>query len=307
MKNTIKFAALGVAALAASSTAALATSELPAGISTGLALGAPLPEGVYDISIASYGSRGGNASSSGPALSNLAYAVPVWLIWSTPWTIAGGRIQLDTATGVADVWQPGTSGTDSWLNTLLDAGIKWNLGGGWNFGVQAGVWLPSDQAIAATLGRNYSAFQGLASVSYVKNGWNLTATGIYGSGGGQETGGALVNGVYNQQGDWFNLDLTATKKFGKMEIGAIAYGSWDLSNSTHAYLTDTYARSCGPNLSCKQSQFAVGGLVGYDFGSFIAQGKLAADVAEENYNGKEVRGTLTIIKPLWNPEAGSLK
>ena len=57
MKTTIKLTALGAIALAVSSTAALATSEMPAGLTTGIALGAPLPEGVYDISIASYGSR----------------------------------------------------------------------------------------------------------------------------------------------------------------------------------------------------------------------------------------------------------
>ena len=51
MKNTIKFAALGAMALAASSSAALADSQLLPGITAGLALGAPLPEGVYDISI----------------------------------------------------------------------------------------------------------------------------------------------------------------------------------------------------------------------------------------------------------------
>jgi hypothetical protein len=304
MKNTIKFAALGAVALAASSTAALATSELPAGITTGLALGAPLPEGVYDISIGSYGSRGGDASFT-PG-QNLAYAVPVWLIWSTPWTIGGGRIEIDTATGVADTWAAGGTGIDSFLNTLVEAGIKWNLGNGWNFGFQAGAWLPSDQTVALALGRNYAAFQGLASVSYVKNGWNLTATSIYGSGGGRESN-ATVNALgfnWVQQGEWLNLDMTATKKMGKMEIGAIAYGSWDLSNSTAGYLTG----GCkGQLYGCKQSQFALGGLVGYDFGSFIAQAKLAADVAEQNYNGKEVRGTLTIIKPLWNPEAGSLK
>ena len=57
MKNTIKFAALGACALAATTTAALAGSELPAGVTTGIALGAPLPEGVYDITIGSYGTR----------------------------------------------------------------------------------------------------------------------------------------------------------------------------------------------------------------------------------------------------------
>ncbi len=62
--------------------------------------------------------------------------------------------------------------------------------------------------------------------------------------------------------------------------------------------------------TAKASEFAIGGLVGYDFGSFIAQAKLAGDVQAENIIGrgnngsdKEVRGTLTIIKPLWSPAA----
>ncbi len=55
MKTTIKLAAIGAAALAVSSTSALALSELPAGITTGIALGAALPEGVYSITTASYG------------------------------------------------------------------------------------------------------------------------------------------------------------------------------------------------------------------------------------------------------------
>ena len=44
MRNTIKLAALGACALAASSTAALAGSELPIGITTGLSVGMPLPK-----------------------------------------------------------------------------------------------------------------------------------------------------------------------------------------------------------------------------------------------------------------------
>jgi hypothetical protein len=286
MKNTIKLAAIGACALAVSSTAAFAgstaLSTLPAGVTTGLALGAPLPEGVYDISIASYG-------SSNDAL-NVAYAVPVWLIWSTPYQIAGGRVMLDTLTGVADIWTPGNAGVDSFLNTLVDAGIAWNLGGGWNFGVHAGVWLPSTQTLPTALGRRDAAFQGIASVSYVANGWNLTSTAIYNEGSQN----------YGDQPAFFNLDLTATKKLGKMEIGAIGYGSWQLD--------------CGGGHDCpvgynKLSQFALGGLVGYDFGSFIAQAKLAGDVsASDGYGEKEVRGTLTIIKPLWSPAAeGPLK
>jgi hypothetical protein len=284
MKNTIKLAAIGAAALAVSSTSALALSELPAGITTGIALGAPLPEGVYDVSVASYGSS---------KATNLAYAVPVWLIWSTPWQIAGGRIALDTATAVGDVWaSDGTPITDSMMNTLVEGSIAWNLHNGFNVSLRAGAWLPSTQSISVTLGRDYTAFQGGGSVSYVANGWNLTATTLYGS-GHQKGGNNLAD-----QNPWLNLDLTATKKLGKMEIGAVAYGSWD---------TECYGKGC-----LKSSEFAMGGLVGYDFGSFIAQAKLTADVQAENVtlrgNEKETRATLTIIKPLWNPASeGPLK
>ncbi len=279
MKTTIKLAAIGAAALAVSSTAALAggaagtaDSPLPAGVTTGLALGAPLPEGVYDITIGSYGSK-----NSGDSYNNAAYAVPVWLIWSTPWQIAGGRIMLDTLTPVADVWNAGTAGTTSWMNTLVDAGIAWNLHNGFNVSLHAGAWLPSTQLIPSVYGRTDASFQGIGSVSYVANGWNLTATTIYNDG-------------QNAQSAYWNLDLTATKKLGKMEIGAIGYGSWEQDGA-------------------KKEQFALGGLVGYDFGSFIAQAKLAGDVsANDAYGEKEVRGTLTIIKPLWNPAAeGPLK
>jgi hypothetical protein len=283
MKTMIKFAAISAVALAASSTAALALPELPAGTTTGLALGAPLPEGVYDISIASYGSA--NAS-----LGNLSYAIPVWLIWSTPFQIAGGRIALDTATAVADVSSPSGPGIDGWLNTLVEGSIAWNLGNGWNASLRAGAWLPSTGTIPTILSRDYTAFMGGGSVSYVAGGWNLTATALYGSGHESIDGNIPQN-------SWVNLDLTATKKLGKMEVGVIAYGTWD---------QESY------NGLAKASEFAVGGLVGYDFGSFIAQAKLAGDVQAENIVGrgdeKEVRGTLTIIKPLWSPAAeGPLK
>ena len=290
MKTTIKLAALGAVALAASSTATLAASELPSGALTGLALGAPLPEGVYDLSIASYGSSG-----SGAKAANVAYAAPIWLFWSTPWQIAGGRVSFSTYTGVADIWGPALTasnvGMDSFLNTLVEGGVAWNLHNGFNFALHGGAWLPSTQAVPMAVGRDYTAFQGLAAVSYIANGWNLTATGGYGSGGGGAVGSSTG------QSASYTLDLTASRKYGKMELGSIAYGSWD---------TD----------GLKEEHFALGGLVGYDFGSFVAQAKLGTDVehsaiglrgAREDV-AKETRGWLTIIKPLWNPAAeGALK
>jgi hypothetical protein len=292
MNTPIKLAVLGACALAVSSTAALAESELPRGITTGLSIGMPLPEGVYDISIASYGSQDPKAI---PLANNSAYAVPVWLVWWTPWQIAGGRIMFDTATAIGDSWASGSgeTGIDSWMNTLVEGGIGWNLGGGWGVSLHAGAWLPSTQTLPSILGRNYTAFQGGAAISYVASGWNISATGIYGSGGNEQD----VHGqqLTAQQAEWVNIDLTAAKHFGKYETGVVAYGSWDLTNSgsLSCYL------ATGDHTPCKQSQFAVGSLVGYDFGTFVAQAKLTVDVEESNYGGRETRGTVTIIKPLW--------
>ena len=118
------------------------------------------------------------------AASNLAYAAPVWLLWSTPWQIAGGRLGFSTYTGVADLWAGSTPIADSFLNTLVEGHLGWSLHNGFNVSVYAGAWLPSSQTLPTAVGRDYTAFQGLTAVSYIANGWNLTATGGYGSGGG---------------------------------------------------------------------------------------------------------------------------
>ena len=181
----------------------------------------------------------------------------------------------------------GGTGVDSWLNTLVDAGIAWNLGGGWNVGLHAGVWLPSTQTLPTVLGRTDASFQGIASVSYVANGWNLTSTAIYNDGGN----------AWGEQPAYLNLDLTATKKLGKMEVGAIGYGSWQLDCA----LLPSRCESGASSLS-------VAWLAMTSVPSSLRQSLLATCPSATAYGEKEVRGTLTIIKPLWSPAAeGPLK
>src|SRR5262249_57287918 len=52
--------------------------------------------------------------------------------------------------------------------------------------------------------------------------------------------------------DFTNLDLTATKKFSNWEVGPVAFGSMDVSTPISTYQ--------------RESQFAAGGLISYDFG-----------------------------------------
>ena len=272
MKNTIKFAALGVCALAASSTAALAGSELPQGLTTGIALGAPLPEGVYDITFGSYGSRGNTANS------NLAYAIPVWLIWSTPWQIAGGRILLDTATGVADAWTPAAGHWHRQLAEHPRRGADQVEPRQW-----LERWLPGRRLAAEHAGSSDGSRPQTMPRSRA---WRRSAIWLTAgicrlpasmARGRRRT--AEITGRPTYSAEWFNLDLTATRKFGKFEIGAIGYGSWmrriDGRSPRHPRAASASRAS---------SLSAV--LIGYDFGSFMAQVKLVSDVAQTNYGGE---------------------
>ena len=278
-------AAMGALGMVAASGAAQAGSILAPGISTGLALGAPLPEGLFDVSILTWGSR-----STTPA-TDLGAAAPAWLIWSTPWTVLGGRILFDVVTPVAHVAIGGPIGkslvnASGMLDPLVDVMWKWNLGNGWNFGVQEGVYLPVNNGftgLGVTAANNFATSQTVVAVSYLKDGWNLTATGIYGSG---QNGRALA---VNGSPAWFNYDLTAMKAFGKWEFGLIGYGSADVSAP--------YARYA------KQSQFALGGIVAYHFGGIEVQLKYSHDVSQTNYGGYDSRVWTTFIVPLWVPEA----
>jgi len=274
MKTHLKVLAAGTM-LVASTVSAFAGSQLFPGISTGIPLGAPLPEGVYVISIPSYGER-----STSPR-TQVGAGAPAWLIWSTPWTILGGRLLFDTVTPYVDARVPGVIHRSGFANTFLDAQLKWALGDGLFGGVQAGVYLPAKNELNDIgVAHDWAAFQGIAAFSYLKDGWNLSSTFVFGTGHDGAAGTDVAPA-------WFNYDLTATKKFDKFEVGAVAFGSTDLSAPFAGY--------------AKQSQFAIGGLVGYDFGPVNVQMKLTTDVYEKNYGGKDTRVWANIIIPLWNP------
>ena len=92
----------------------------------------------------------------------------MWLIWSTPWQIAGGRIGLDGT--MAWLNADGAAGPDGFGNGLTEATIKWNLQNGFNFGLGAGVWWAGDDRHFADPN---SRFMGQADVAYIHGGWQF--------------------------------------------------------------------------------------------------------------------------------------
>ncbi|MFG1346393.1 transporter [Xanthobacter autotrophicus DSM 431] len=274
MTTFARMAAAGALSLAAvtaiiQSPAAHAGSVTQPGETIGLAAGAPLPEGVYFVNTADWGCR-----NTSPNSTCVGVDIPV-LAWATPVFVFGGRVQLLTAVPVVDVGVQNSAYTAGFYNPFFAAQIAWDLGSGFGFSYMAGFYLGVDTGVAF----DSTSFNQRFALSYTADGWNLTANAIW---------GIQADGVTTTiNPNFLNIDLTATKKIGKFEIGPVAYYSTDLNNPTPFYQ--------------KQSQFAVGGLIGYDFGPVILQGYVTTDVYEENYGGKDTRVWGRIIIPLWNP------
>ncbi|MGO9943694.1 MAG: hypothetical protein ACLPIC_13130 [Rhodoblastus sp.] len=338
----IKVKLLGaVAALALTSGAALAASTNPPGERAGLDLASPLPEGVYFVDLLSVGNfRGYNPGSVGDTMTNgnssLNYQVPI-IAWSTPWTLLGARVQLLAAApmleagynhingavgGVLGYVKPAllnaTNGSGGYVhgmyNPFVAGQLAWNLGNGWSVSALMGAYLPIS---GGDLGNAYNrtTLHEQLAIAYHMNGWNFTANLMFGeiltqgscSVGAPSPVLGLPNATCNNN-DYFNYDLGLTHTFGKWEVGMVAFGSTDFnvpgSNTNLAGPGSGFNGAAWTNYAGQaQSQFALGGLVGYNFGPVITQLIVASDVYEHNYQAHETQVNVHLIVPLWAPEA----
>jgi hypothetical protein len=279
-----KLTALAAAAVLSlgSFAPAHAGSVTQPGETLGAAAGAPLPPGVYFTNTLDYGCR-----TTSPEDTCALVTIPV-LIWSTPWKIVGGRLQFLAFAPALEVGVDHTLYRSGFYNPGALVQLAWDLGGGWGVSYAVGAYFENDTDVSWS---DTSINQRFA-ISYTGGGWNLTANLIWGihtdsvNADPQFSPCPGVPGL-NCNPDFLNLDLTATKKFGKWEFGPVAFGSWDISDPINGYP--------------QQRQFAVGGLIGYDFGPVNLQTYATTDVTQDNYNGYDTRLWTRITFPLWNP------
>lgn len=247
---------------------ALAGSVLQPGGTVGLPAGAPFAEGVYFVDTSSYGQR--TSTPTGLEI-NLTQVV-----WATPFSFYDTRLQFI-------VLEPTAAVTNSTQNGFYDnstlgaAQLAHTFGNGFNASYQAGY----RTAVNSALGFHDGSFEQRGALTYNAFGFDLTANAINGLFYGHTGTTTYPN--------WLNIDLTATKTFDKLEIGAVAFGSSDISSPTPAYL--------------RQRQIAVGGLVGYNFGPFKLQLFATRDVTEHHYTGYDTRGWARLIVPLYKAPA----
>ena len=260
----------------------LAGSVTQPGDTMGVANGAPTPTGFYFINQANYGS-----SNTTPRTS-LGAEIPL-IVWSTPWKIFGGSLLLTTGprTWVHLNIHEGYH-TSGYFNAFVGGKLSWDLGQGWGLGYLLGAYLDRDAPVAYSSTSLNQRF----AVSYTANGWNLTANAIWGINLDQVTnhprGSPCPSSPqYGCNPDFLNLDLTATKRFGKWEVGPIGFYATDISTPMSGYN--------------RQSKDAIGGLVGYSLGPVILQLYVTTEVYEKNYGGKDTRVWSRLTVFLGNP------
>jgi hypothetical protein len=252
---------------------AFAGSVTQPGETVGVAAGVPLPPGFYAVNTADWGCR-----STKPNDTCVGVDIPV-IAWATPWQFLGARLQFLVATPVVEVGVRHTNYVAGVYNPFVAGQLAWDLGNGFSFSYALGAYF----GVHTDVGFDSDSLNQRFALSYTGNGWNLTANAIW---------GIQFDSVSNTVNpDFLNIDFTATKKFGKWELGPVGYYSTGLSSPFAGYL--------------RQSQFAVGGLVGYNFGPVILQAYVTTDVYERNYGGHDTRLWTRVIVPLGNPFAAA--
>jgi hypothetical protein len=200
-------------------------------------------------------------------------------------------VQFFSVTPVIETSVANTTYHASVYNPALFGQLAWDLGNGFGFSYALGAYFGIDQPVAWSSTSLNQRF----ALSYTGNGWNLTANVVYGIQFDSVTDRPQISpcpAPFAFRGcnpNFINIDLTATKKFGKWELGPVAFGSTDLTSPIAGYQ--------------RQSQFAVGGLIGYDFGPITLQAYATTEVAERNYGGRDTRGWFRMIIPIWTPSA----
>ncbi len=301
--------------LAGSAATAHAAPATRAGEQVGLTAGYPLPTGIV-IAVNTFTAGRADRPNAPDAMGNIPF-----LVWASPYTLFGAQVRPVVSFPVALISTrnpaPLPNRDVSVLsNPLLAASLAWNLGNGFGVSYLLGAYLPlSDrgslglglagtpilpQTASATIRQSFAA-------TYVGDGsYNITAALSYGLTVDPRVrfGGPVGQALGPiGQADGLGLDLTLVRKFGRFEIGPVAYGSLDLAVDRRDPLYRNYQRT---------GQFAVGGLVGYNFDRFILQAYLARDVvarptrtrAGQVQDNEEIRGWFRLVLPLYAPQIG---
>lgn len=185
----------------------------------------------------------------------------VGFLWVPGWTFLGATYDAVIVQPVlnANLSAPINQQKTGVHNTyIVPVELSWKLGSS-GFFVKTGLGIDvPDGTIEganglASIGNPWWTFQPLLVVSYLKDGWNLTAYMT-----GELNTKNSITGY--QSGNVMHAEFAATKQFEKWTLGPVAYYVGQVSGDKSSAF---YNQVINVN---KFDVWAVGGLVGYDFG-----------------------------------------
>ncbi len=333
LNSNALLAAAGVIALSWSPAHALepgAAAQTKAGLLIGASAGVP-PPGIYMINqVFTYQANLAGPGTAGATGKTGVHAdVDVQAFLFVPgWTFLGGTYDAVIAQPFVDtsVGNPVNAQFAGVHNTYIaPVELSWKLGtSGLQFKTGLGIYTPDGTVTGLTgtgnQGNAYWTFQPEAILSYLANGWNLTAA-VY----AEFNTSSSVTGYTG--GDILHADFTATKAIGKWTIGPVAYYEGQVSNDSCSSVgcQAAYGVTPGTVAALTNNRFnvwAVGGLVAYDFGpaalsvwatqEVSAKASNAAALAATGADPSTVSQGMTVFATLsyrlWGPdEAQSVK
>jgi hypothetical protein len=286
LKSKALLAAAGLAAFAFSSPAnAIEAGVLPqtkAGIFIGSSAGVP-PPGIYMFNqvFTFQGNVAGPITSTAHIGTHNSFQAAVDIqgfVFVPGWTFLGATydavlVQPFVMQGVGNplaanpVLLGGTSSQLSGVHNtyFVPVELSWKLGtSGFAVKTGLGIYAPDGTVtgVAGTgnAGNAFWTFQPEVIISYLANGWNLSAA-IY-----EEFNTANTVDNYTT-GNIFHADFTATKTIGKWTFGPVAYYYAQVSDDKCPIGVCTAINPLGTAANASRFHvFAVGGLVEYNFG-----------------------------------------
>ncbi len=249
---------------------ALVAAQSEPGVLIGASAGVP-PPGIYMFNqVFTYQANltgpGVASALGGNTKTGVQAAVDVQGFLFVPgWTFLGATYDavlvqpfvMDSFGAPINVQQTGVHNT-----YIVPVELSWKLAdSGFAIKTGLGIYTPDGTVTGFTgtggVGAPYWTFQPEFIASYLKDGWNLSAA-IYAELNTRNTVSQYTSG------DLLHVDLTATKTIGKWTFGPVAYYVGQVSNDS---CTATCGYATGTLLNAQRyNVWAVGGLVGYNFG-----------------------------------------
>jgi len=306
----------GIAALTFAGAASAALAEETGtfqnrlnGATIGIPAGAAAPPGLYTGLESVYLGNivGSGVGNQAPGLHLPAAAEAVPLVWSTGWNFLGANFSMvavqafymgfvTTGPSVFSGTYPATVGSFNVLaNTFWSPiNLSWNLGSGWFVSLAFNFTGPDGSRYTGTPNPDYWTFEPAVAISYITANWVASANFYYDI--NTQSTGTCCSELAITSGNALYLDAFAAYKIGKWEIGPVGYFELQTTADSGPGCTAV------PTACAILSNYALGGLVGYDFGPVDLQVWVTDTLGGQNrIDGVNVWTRLGFR--LWAPEA----